>query len=72
MIIHMQQSITAVIHKKPTETQLLQIQRMVIEVFAKKSGNKIVTVVMARLHAKGQLMARCFAGRLQQFGAQLR
>ena len=45
---------------------------MVIEVFAKESGDEIVTVVIARLHAQGHRMARGLAGRLQQFGAQLR
>ena len=49
----------------------LQILGVVIKVIAQERSNEVIAVVIPRLHAQGQRVARCLAGGLQQFGAKL-
>ena len=50
----------------------LQILGVMCKVIAQERGDEVIAVVIPRLHAQGQWVARCLAGGLQQFGAQLR
>ena len=50
----------------------LQIFGVVFKVIAQERGDEVIAVVIPRLHAQGQWVARCLTGRLQPFGTQLR
>lgn len=49
-----------------------QVMGMVRNVIGHEAGHKVVTVVMARLHAQGQRMPCGLACSLQALGLQLR
>ena len=50
---------------------LPQRPRMVRQMLADKTGDEVVTVVIARLHPQSERMPGCGAGGLQAFGLEL-